>query len=181
MQDAQAARLTAAAMSARSELLNLLAGSAMSSDISSVDFQRTVYSEDAVLDRGPGFAIAEGVEAIAGIMHEPNHLAMVEAGMAHLASQPFILVDGDSAVACGYLQVVDRSPVPNPTITPNSYAPHPRTFVVTANEWRFERIESVWRVVRRTIRDALSEEGRDLIRGVIERPDVTRERIRAEG
>lgn len=151
------------------QILNLLAGSALSSDVSSELFQQRLYAEQAVLDRHPESPDYAGRDAIAAIMRDPDHVAHVESGMVHLATQPYVHVDVDTAVACGYLQVVRGNP---DILLPEVNGPYPATppslWMVTANVWQFEREDGMWFLVRRIIRDALSAEGRELIRAVIE-------------
>jgi hypothetical protein len=152
------------------QITNLLAGSAMSSDVSSESFQLRLYAEDAVMDRSASLPNYLGRVEIAAIMREPDHVDFVDRGLLHLAAQPYIRVDGDSAVACGYLQVVRTDPDAKPPENGEGayVSTGPSLWMVTANEWRFERIDGSWLMVARIIRDALSAEGRDLIRGVLE-------------
>jgi hypothetical protein len=152
------------------QITNLLAGSAMSSDVSSESFQLKLYAEEAVMDRSASLPKYVGKTDIAAIMREPDHVELVERGLLHLAAQPYVRVDGDSAVACGYLEVVRTDPdVSPPTADGGAYvSTGPSVWMVTANVWHFQRIDGFWLMVSRTIRDALSAEGRGLIRGVLE-------------
>jgi hypothetical protein len=153
-------------------ITNLLAGSAISSDVSSEVFQLGLYAEHAVMDRSASLPNYVGREDIAAIMREPEHVEFVERGLLHLAAQPYVRLAGDTAVACGYLQVVRTDPQAAESADDSAGGAYvstgPSLWMVTANVWRFERIDGEWLMVSRTIRDALSAEGRDLVRGVLE-------------
>lgn len=151
----------------RLEILNLLAGSAMSSDVASELFQRRLYDEHAVLDRGPSRTTYQGRDAIAAIMRDEEHLARIRNGMVHFSNQPYLRVSGDSAVACGYLQIARVDPAASSEVD-RAATTELSLWMITANVWRFARVDGQWRIVSRTIRDALAEEGRALIRAVIE-------------
>ena len=156
-------------LSDRLQILNLLAGSALSSDVSSELYQRHLYSKHAVLDRHEETPNYHGRDSIAGIMRDADHVAQVESGLLHLASQTFVRITNDTAVACGYLQVLRpyQEARPHDGVGDNGVT-KPEVWMITANVWRFERIDGEWLIVHRKLRDALSEDGRALIRGVLE-------------
>jgi hypothetical protein len=64
-----------------------------------------IYAEDGtyeVGDRGV-FQGRAGVQAITG---QPGHLELVVAGVGHLATLPYVVIDGDRAVATCHTMVV---------------------------------------------------------------------------
>ncbi|HEX7856850.1 MAG TPA: nuclear transport factor 2 family protein [Sphingobium sp.] len=62
------------------------------------------YVEDGVYAVGDMPAWI-GRDAIAGITRDPGHLKLVGAGCAHMSSLPFVVIDGDEAVATCHTMV----------------------------------------------------------------------------
>jgi ketosteroid isomerase-like protein len=63
------------------------------------------YAEDgvyAVGDRGT----FEGRQKIAGIASSPGHLSLVQGGVAHISTLPYVVIDGDRASATCHTMVV---------------------------------------------------------------------------
>jgi hypothetical protein len=88
------------------EITNLLASLAHSADAGDKFVQREAYHHDCVMDVGPHLPLITGQDAITALLDNPAHIAAREAGMVHFASLPHIIIDGDSATAYGYLQIV---------------------------------------------------------------------------
>lgn len=86
------------------EILNLLAGSAFSSDVASESYWTKMFTEDAIFDRGT--KQDKGQEEILKIINAPEQKEAIKAGMTHLAMLPHIKLMGDSAIATGYLLIV---------------------------------------------------------------------------
>lgn len=144
---------------------NLLAGSALSADVGDSAYQTALYAEDAVMDVGGSAGEIRGREAIVSIITDPSHAKLRAEGMAHVAAQPQIKVDGDRAVAVGYLQIMalDKSGIESsPAGMPSSGKWV--TWRLSANRWEFERRSGRWQITRRTIRAAPSSEALELLR-----------------
>lgn len=62
------------------------------------------YVEDGVYAVGD-MRPWRGREAIAGITREKGHLSLVHAGCAHMSTLPFVVIDGDLAVATCHTMV----------------------------------------------------------------------------
>jgi len=137
----------------RLEILNLLAGSPFSSDIPSTSFWEAMYDEQAVMDRGGGLEQIIGRNAVVSILDSAEHAAAVASGMAHVAAPPHIRIDGNRAVATGYLQILVPNPL-GPEVGLGQYLPTQGLLVwrLTANRWELERTDQGWRVTKRSIR-----------------------------
>ncbi len=62
------------------------------------------YVEDGVYAVGD-IGRMEGRERIAAITRDPGHLKLVEAGVAHMSTPPYIVIEGDRAVATCHTMV----------------------------------------------------------------------------
>jgi hypothetical protein len=160
------------ALEDRQEILNLLAASPFSSEAPSAAFQEGMYTEDAVMDRGAGSQPLVGRKAVVDTVRVPDHLAAVEAGMAHFAGLPHIRIEGDRAVATGYLAIMVPSP-DAPKVGLGNYAPASGLMLwrLTANRWELIRTSQGWRMTKRTIRAAPSQPARALLSRAIDTKD----------
>jgi hypothetical protein len=156
----------------RLEILNLLAGFPLSSDIPSTAYWERMYEENAVMDRGAEQQDILGREDLVGILRGAPHLAAVESGMAHVAALPHIQIDGDRAVATGYLQIVIPNP-DGPKVGLGEYPPSQGLMVwrLSANRWDLERTSAGWRVTKRTIRTAPTSDALALLHRGIDAAD----------
>jgi hypothetical protein len=153
-------------------ILNLLAGSPFSSDVPSPSFWRSMYDTEAIMDRGEGQEELKGIDALVAILDSDHHMAAVASGMAHVAAPPYIRVDGDRAVATGYLQIL----IPNPEGPEVGLGQYPAAkgllvWRLTANRWELERTAQGWRVTRRYIRAAPTRSGLQLLQRGIDSTD----------
>lgn len=62
------------------------------------------YTEDGVYAVGDIGAF-EGREAVEAITRRPTHLALVAAGCAHISTPPYIVLEGDEAIATCHTMV----------------------------------------------------------------------------
>lgn len=158
-------RITAA--EDRLEILNLLAGSAFSSDVASEAYWTKMFTKDATFDRGT--KQDRGRDEILKIINAPDQKEAINAGMTHLAMLPHIKLYGDSAVAIGYLLIV----------MPDSAASHVKLagkgvssgfsiYQVTANKYTLVRTTDGWKVSQRIVRPISSVDAREIIRREIE-------------
>jgi hypothetical protein len=156
----------------RLEILNLLGGSPFSSDTPSPSFWEAMYGEEAVMDRGAGLEEIRGRDNLIDIVRGAPHMAAVRGGMAHFAGLPHIRIDGDLAVATGYLQIIVPHPE-GPKVGLGDYPPSTGLVVwrLSANRWELERTPGGWRVAKRSIRTVPSPEALDLLRRGIDTAD----------
>jgi ketosteroid isomerase-like protein len=153
----------------RLAILNLLAGGSFSSDAASASYQTLMYTEDAVMDRGPGRGETAGRENLVGIIRADDHLAAIDAGMAHVAGLPHIEVDGDRAVATGYIEIV----IPNLDGPEAELAEHGSSkglmiWRLTANRWVLSRTSQGWQIRERVIRPVASQAAVQILRDGLE-------------
>lgn len=120
---------------------------------------------DAVIDLGGGKA-ATGNAAIAAVVKTPEHQGAIAAGLCHFAGLPRVELDGDTAAAISYLQVL----TPNREAKPAELSGHGlssgyRIHRLGANRWDLKRTENGWKVVRRAYRMLDGTEGaREMLR-----------------
>lgn len=117
-----------------------------------------LWSDDGVYDVDTGRL--EGHDGLVEMVRGDAHQELIAHGCGHVPSLPVVVLDGDSAVATGYTQLVVRSS------RPGRYT----VLRVTANRWELERRGPVdapdrgWRVVLRTARAVTDDgEGRQLL------------------
>lgn len=158
-------RITAA--EDRLEILNLLAGSAFSSDVASESYWTKMFTEDAIFDRGT--KQDKGQEEILKIINAPGQKEAIKAGMTHLAMLPHIKLMGDSAIATGYLLIV----------MPDSAASHVKLagkgvstgfsiYQVTVNKYALLRTTDGWKVSQRMVRPISAADARVIIQKEID-------------
>src|SRR5487761_2048140 len=86
-------------------IYHLIASHPPAADTGSDGYYRDAFMPDAVIDLDGGKA-ATGNEAIAAVVKTPEHQAAIATGLCHFAGLPRVELDGDSAVAFSYLQVL---------------------------------------------------------------------------
>jgi hypothetical protein len=159
------ARMTA--MEDRLEILNLLAGSAISSDVASEAFWAKMFTLDATFDRGA--KQDKGRDEILKIINDPNQKEAIKAGMTHLPMLPHITLNGDSAVATGYLLIVmPDTAASHVKLAGKGVSPGFSIYQVTINRWQFVRATEGWKVSKRTVRPLSSDDARDILKQAIE-------------
>jgi SnoaL-like domain len=136
----------------RLEIYQLIASHPPSADTGADYYTRQIYTADSAMDLGGGKGAA-GNEAIAAIVQTPEHQAAIAGGLAHFASLPHVTIDGDTAVATSYLQIL----MPHPSAEPMALSGHGTTrgfriHRVGANRWELVRTAAGWRIQRRTLR-----------------------------
>lgn len=148
-------------------ILNILAGSPLSSDIASESYWQSMFAQNAVMDRG-GMQEAVGRDEIMQIVRSVDQASAIESGMAHLAALPHIRIDGNRAVATGYLQVLVVDPNSPEVILPGKGARKRLvTYHLTVNRWEFERTDKGWQITRRVIRPMGTADAKELLsRGI---------------
>ena len=152
----------------RLEILNLLAGSAISSDVASEAYWTKMFTEDAIFDRGQGQQ-DKGLSEILKIIKDPNQKEAIKAGMTHLPMLPHITLNGDSAIATGYLLIVMPDTAASHVKLPGKgVSPGFSIYQVTINRWQLVRTTEGWKVSKRTVRPLTSNDSRDILKQAIE-------------
>jgi hypothetical protein len=149
-------------------IYHLIASHPPAADTGSDSYYRNAFMPDGVIDLGGGKG-AEGNEAIAAMVTSPGHRAAIAGGLCHFSGLPRVELDGDSAVATSYLQII----APNAGARPVDLPGHGtsagfRIHRVGANRWELKRTEHGWKVTRRTLRPLDGSEGaRQLLRQAV--------------
>jgi hypothetical protein len=147
----------------RLAIIDLLAGSALSSDVASAEFWQSMFTTDAEMDRGDGL-VDRGLEQLLAIVGSPGQASASDHGMAHLAALPHIVIDGDTAFATGYLLIVIPGPPTDGVELPGKgRSVDLALYHLTVNRWDLIRTGDGWKVTRRTIRPLGREEARTMI------------------
>lgn len=151
----------------RLEILNLLAGSAISSDVASEAYWTKMFTHDAIFDRGA--KQDKGREEILKIINDPNQKAAIKAGMTHLPMLPHIMLNGNRAVATGYLLIVmPDSAASHVKLAGKGVSPGFSIYQLTINKWEFVRTNDGWKVSKRIVRPLSSDDSRDILKQAIE-------------
>jgi len=135
----------------RLAIFQLIASHPPAADTGNDGYYRDAFAADAVIDLGT--KTATGNEAIAAVVKTPEHRGAIAAGLCHFAGLPRVELDGDSAVAISYLQVL----TPNKDAKPVELSGHGassgyRIHRLGANRWDLKRTPAGWKVVRRAYR-----------------------------
>lgn len=153
----------------RLEILNLLAGSAFSSDVASETYWTKMFTDDAVMDRGQGRQ-DKGRDEILKIVGGTDQKEAIKSGMTHLAILPHITLKGNNAVATGYLLVVmPDSAASHVKLPGKGISPGFSIYQLTVNRYQLLRTADGWKVTHRTVRPISSSDSRDIIRRGIEK------------
>ena len=155
----------------RLEIYNLIARHLPSADTGAGHYAETVFTEDAVFDRGADLSGAVGNKAIGAHLQSPGHQAAIAGGLAHLASLPHITINGDTAVVVSYLQILTPKKTGDAVEVPNHGASRGyHIHRVVTNRWDLLRTPSGWKIKRRTLRQLDgSEPARKILRQAIAR------------
>jgi hypothetical protein len=152
----------------RLKILNLLAGSAFSSDIASKVYWSKMFTEIAIFDQGQGRQ-DKGRNEILKIINTPDQKEAIKGGMTHLAMLPHIKLMGDSAVATGYLLIVmPDSAASHVKLPGKGISPGFTIYQLTINQRRLVRTAFGWQVSQRTVRPLSSSDSHDILRHSIE-------------
>jgi len=153
----------------RLDIYNLIAGHPPSADTGASGYAESVYTADAVFDRGPDLSGAVGSKAIGANLQSAGHQAAIAGGLAHFTGLPHVTVNGDSAVVVSYLQILTPNKSGEPVEVPNHGASRGyHIHRVVTNRWDLVRTPSGWKIRRRTLRlvDG-SEPSREILRSAL--------------
>jgi len=133
-------------------IYHLIASHPPAADTGNEDYYRNAFATDGTVDLGGGKG-ATGNTEIGAIVARPEHREAIAGGLCHFAGLPRVKIDGDTAVAISYLQIV----TPHRGATPMEVPGHGasigfRIHRAGANRWDFVRTADGWKVKRRTLR-----------------------------
>lgn len=151
-------------------IYNLIASHPPGADTGAGEFVASVWAENGVFDRGAEFPRPSGRAAIAQGSSNPEHHRAIDQGIAHFAGLPYVRIEGDTAVAISYLQILVPDRVGPVFEVPNHGSSRGfHVHRVSANRWEFVRTSEGWKISRRTLRplDGTAE-ARDILRGALE-------------
>ena len=149
-------------------IYHLIASHPPAADTGTDRYYRDAFATDGEVDLGGGKG-ATGNEAIAAIVKTPEHQAAIAGGLCHFAGLPRVEVDGDTAVATSYLQIItpDRQAASR-ELSGHGSSTGFRIHRVGANRWELKRGKNGWKVTRRTLRPLDgNDEARALLRRAI--------------
>jgi hypothetical protein len=148
-------------------IYHLIASHPPAADTGTESYYRDAFTTDGVVDLGT--KTATGNNNIGAVVKTPEHQAAIAGGLCHFAGLPRVQLDGDSAVAISYLQVI----APNKEAKPVELSGHGlstgyRIHRLGVNRWDLKRTEDGWKVTKRAYRmlDG-TEDGPALLRSVI--------------
>ena len=135
----------------RLAIYHLIASHPPAADTGNDVYYRNAFADDAVIDLGT--KTATGNTAIAAVVKTSEHQGAIAEGLCHFAGLPRVELDGDTAVAISYLQVL----TPNKDGSPQDLSGHGaslgyRIHRLGANRWDLKRTANGWKVVRRAYR-----------------------------
>jgi len=133
-------------------IFHLIASHPPAADTGTDRYYRDAFAADGEMDLGGGKG-ARGNATIGALVKTPEHQAAIAGGLCHFAGLPRVEVDGDSAVAISYLQIItpDRQAAPR-EVSGHGSTTGFRIHRVGANRWELKRGKDGWKVVRRTLR-----------------------------
>jgi len=136
-------------------IFHLIASHPPAADTGTDRYYRDAFAADGEMDLGGGKG-ARGNATIGALVKTPEHQAAIAGGLCHFAGLPRVEVDGDSAVAISYLQIItpDRQAAPREVPGHGSTTGF-RIHRVGANRWELRRGKDGWKVVRQSRNPAL--------------------------
>ena len=149
-------------------IYHVIASHPPAADTGTDSYHRDAFTTNGSVDLGGGKG-ATGNEAIAAIVRTPEHQAAIANDLCHFAGLPRVELDGDTAVATSYLQIItpDRQAAPR-EVSGHGSTTGFRIHRVGANRWELRRGEDGWKVTRRTLRPLDgSDDARALLREAI--------------
>ena len=133
-------------------IFHLIASHPPAADTGTDRYYREAFVADGEMDLGGGKG-ARGNDTIGALVKTPEHQAAIAGGLCHFSGLPRVEIDGDSAVAISYLQIItpDRQAAPR-EVSGHGSTTGFRIHRVGANRWELKRGKDGWKVVRRTLR-----------------------------
>ncbi|MFY9685451.1 MAG: nuclear transport factor 2 family protein [Pseudolabrys sp.] len=153
----------------RLAIFHLIASHPPAADTGTDRYYREAFVAEGEMDLGGGKG-ARGNDSIGALVKTPEHQAAIAGGLCHFAGLPRVEIDGDSAVAVSYLQIItpDRQAAPR-EVSGHGTTTGFRIHRVGANRWELKRgKDGGWKVVRRTLRPLDgTDDARSLLRTAI--------------
>ena len=133
-------------------IFHLIASHPPAADTGTDRYYREAFVADGEMDLGGGKG-ARGNDTIGALVKTPEHAAAIAGGLCHFAGLPRVELDGDTAVATSYLQIIS----PDRQASPRELSGHGSTtgfriHRVGANRWELKRGKDGWKVTRRILR-----------------------------
>jgi SnoaL-like protein len=149
-------------------IYHLIASHPPAADTGTDRYYRDAFTPDGEMDLAAGKR-AVGNEDIANMVRTPEHQAAIAGGLCHFAGLPRVELEGDTAVATSYLQIItpDREAAPR-EVPGHGASTGFRIHRVGANRWELKRDKDGWKVTRRTLRPLDgTDDARTLLRRAI--------------
>ena len=145
-------------------IYHLIASHPPAADTGNENYYRNAFATDGTVDLGGGKG-ASGNQAIGAVVARPEHREAIAGGLCHFAGLPRVEVDGDTAVAISYLQVITPHHGAAPMDVPGHGASIGfRIHRAGANRWDLVRTDQGWKVKRRVLRPLDgSQDARELL------------------
>jgi hypothetical protein len=133
-------------------IYDLIAAHPLSADTGYGPFFSTLYTADAVFDRGTAAPGATGRDKLIDLVESEAHEAALSGGLAHFGNLPRIELDGDTAVVTSYLMLVRFNRHGPETALPNhGLSRGHEIFRVLVNRWEAVRTDAGWRIRSRQL------------------------------
>jgi SnoaL-like domain len=133
-------------------IYHLIASHPPAADSGTAEYYRDAFMPDGTMDLGGGKG-ATGNTAIGAIVTTPEHQAAIAGGLCHFAGLPRVELDGDTAVATSYLQIITpHRGAPLMEVAGHGTSIGFRIHRAGANRWELKRTKDGWKVTRRTLR-----------------------------
>lgn len=146
----------------RLEILNLIAAHPPGADSASRASAASFWAEGGLIDMGSG---PKAYEAMMEILASPGFREAQKQGICHFTGLPHIAIDGDTAVAISYLQILAADPDGKPfELAAHGASKGFKVCRLSANRWELVRTRAGWRIKSRTIRSMDNAAARDLLR-----------------
>jgi hypothetical protein len=152
----------------RLEIYNLIASHPPSADTGSRAHVANAWTEDGTFDRGAEFGGPQRQSKSGGGIDNPEHMRAISRGLAHFSGLPYVRVNGDTALAISYLQILVPDRVGPEFEVPNHGKGRGfHVHRVSANRWDFVRTAEGWKIKGRQLRALDGNEGaRGILLGV---------------
>jgi hypothetical protein len=133
-------------------IYHLIASHPPAADTGTGHYYRGAFAPDGEVDLAGGKRAVGNVD-ISAMVTTPEHQAAIAGGLCHFAGLPRVELDGDTAVATSYLQIItpDRQAASR-EVPGHGTSTGFRIHRVGANRWELKRGEDGWKVTRRTLR-----------------------------
>ena len=156
------------ALEDRLEITQLLMMHPMSIDSGAAEFWMSHWTEDSTMDRyqdperhSGDYAGTYGKATMLEEIKSPELAQLREDGLMHISTSPSILIDGDTASATNYTQLIG--------LEGTAY----RIRRVIVNRWELRREDGVWRISKRTMRPMGHTESIAVMKGGLDKKSAT--------